>query len=104
MTLTKRALAGSLAALAAGCATTPQTPGVPADRMPGDGATCSADGTEEFVGQRATTETGTAIRTRTGAEIFQWVPEGSAVTMDYRENRVRVSYDRAMTITTIACG
>lgn len=100
MTLTKLTLAASLAALIAGCATTPQTPGAPVS----GGGLCSAEGTEEFVGQRATTETGTAIRALTGAEIFQWVPEGSAVTMDYRENRVRVSYDRNMAITTIACG
>ena len=104
MTLTRFALAGSLAALAAGCATTPQTPGVPVDRMPGDGATCSADGTEQFVGQRATTETGTAIRTRTGAEIFQWVPEGSAVTMDYREDRVNIETDADNRVIAVRCG
>jgi hypothetical protein len=102
MTLTRFALAGSFAALMAGCATTPQppVPGTPAS----GGGMCSAAGTDSFVGQRATAETGTAIRALTGSEIFQWVPEGSAVTMDYRENRVRVSYDRAMAITKIACG
>lgn len=101
MTFTRFALAGSFAALMAGCATTPQPP---APGAPTSGGMCSAEGTDSFVGQRATAETGTAIRTITGAEIFQWVPEGSAVTMDYRENRVRVSYDRAMAITRIACG
>jgi hypothetical protein len=104
MTLTKLALAGSLAALIAGCATADQTPGAPVDRMPGDGRTCSAEGTDSFVGQRATTETGTAIRERTGADVFQWVGPDTMVTMDFRPDRVRVSYDRAMTITKIACG
>tara|TARA_R110002072_G_scaffold162846_6_gene315143 strand:- start:3748 stop:4062 length:315 start_codon:yes stop_codon:yes gene_type:complete len=104
MTLTKLALIGSLAALTAGCATANQAAGSPGAGMPGAGGTCSAAGTDSFIGQRATTETGTAIRALTGAEIFQWVPEGSAVTMDYRESRVRVSYDRAMAITKIACG
>ncbi len=70
----------------------------------GEGGSCTTAGTDSYLGQRATTEIGTAIRTRTGAGIFQWVPPETAVTMDYRQDRVRVSYDRAMTITKVSCG
>lgn len=108
MTLAKLALAGSLAgplaALMAGCTTAPAAPDTPVDRAPGAGGMCRAESSQELVGQRATTALGTEISRRTGARIFQWVPPETAVTMDYREDRVRVSYDRAMAITTIACG
>ncbi len=103
MTFTKLAFAGSLAALTAGCMTTP-APDAPVDRAPGEGGSCSTAGTEGFIGQRATSAIGTQIRQRTGASVFQWVPPETAVTMDYRQDRVRVSYDRAMAITSIACG
>lgn len=103
MTLTKLALVGTLAALTAGCMTT-DTPDTPVDRAPGDGGSCTTDGTAEFVGQRATTAIGTEIIRRSGAGIFQWVPPETAVTMDYRGDRIRVSYDRAMAISGISCG
>ncbi len=104
MTIVKLALTGSLAALTAGCMTPAQTGDAIVDPVPGEGGMCRAESSQELIGQRATAEIGTRIREQTGAEIFQWVPQGSAVTMDYRENRVRVGYDRAMAITTIACG
>jgi len=103
MTFTKLAFAGSLAALTAGCMTTP-APDAPVDRAPGEGGSCTTEGTDTFIGQRATSAIGTQIRQRTGASVFQWVPPETAVTMDYRQDRVRVSYDRAMAITSIACG
>ncbi len=73
-------------------------------RESASGAICNAAGTERFVGERAGTAIGAEIREITGAAIFQWVPPESAVTMDYRPDRVRVSYDRDMAITRIACG
>ncbi len=100
----KIAVAASLSALTAGCMTSTQTPGAPVDRVVGENGSCSTAGTEGFIGQRATTTLGTEIRQRTGASVFQWVPPETAVTMDYRQDRVRVSYDRAMAITSIACG
>ena len=101
MTLSKMILAASAAALASGCTTVPATP---VDRAPGEGGSCTTDGTAEFVGQRATTAIGTEIIRRSGARTFQWVPPETAVTMDYREDRIRVSYDRAMAISGISCG
>lgn len=65
---------------------------------------CTADDTGEFIGLIATVQLGAAIEARTGAQIFQWVPPHTAVTMDYRPDRVRVSYDDDMRIVRIACG
>ena len=65
---------------------------------------CAAGPAQSFVGGPATQDTGAAIRAATGATIFQWVFEGSPVTMDYREDRVRVFYNRDMRVIDITCG
>jgi hypothetical protein len=96
-------LAGALALGA--CATTPSgsaaDPGAGADPR---GGTCSAEAGQRFVGQKAEAATGQAISEATGARVLRWVPPRSAVTMDFREDRVTVSYDDAMVITRVACG
>lgn len=96
----------SLAALPlslSACATTPDSQ-PPQERPVGAGGVCTTEGTDALVGQTATAELGAQIREMTGAGIFQWVPPDSAVTMDYRQDRVRVFYDRDMKITRISCG
>ena len=76
-----------------GCATTtPQT------------ALCDAKPAQGFVGQKADAGSGLAIRQATGAGVLRWGPPNSAMTMDFREDRVTVAYDYAMTITMVTCG
>jgi hypothetical protein len=65
---------------------------------------CNADPAQAFVGQKADAGSGLAIRQATGADELRWGPPRSAMTMDFREGRVTVSYDDAMTITRVACG
>ncbi|WP_232367400.1 I78 family peptidase inhibitor [Altererythrobacter lutimaris] len=65
---------------------------------------CAADGVQSYVGQNADRETGMEILKASGARILRWGAPNSAWTMDYREDRVNVRYDRAMTITDITCG
>lgn len=67
-------------------------------------APCDANPAQRLLGQQATAETGAMIQAATGASIFQWVAEGSAVTMDYRTERVRVEYDTEFKIIGITCG
>ena len=57
-----------------------------------------------FVGQKATAEAGAQMLAATGALTLRWVPPRTAVTMDFREERLTVSYDDAMVITSTACG
>jgi len=83
-----------LAALMAGAVATAQ-PAAPV---------CKAQPGQAFVGGPATQESGAQIMAATGATLFQWVFEGSPVTQDYRRERVRVVYDRAMTVVAVACG
>jgi hypothetical protein len=42
--------------------------------------------------------------TLTGAKVLRWVPPRTAVTMDFRADRLTVSYDDNMTIDRISCG
>jgi hypothetical protein len=85
-------IAAAAAALG-GCATTTQQNNF-----------CNADPGQLFVGQKADAAAGLAIRQATGADELRWGPPRTAMTMDFREGRVTVAYDDAMTITRVACG
>lgn len=87
-----------LAACAASEAPAESTPPPPA------AMTCNADGGASFVGQTATPDLGGAIVKATGARTLRWGPPRSAMTMDYRQDRVNVMYDDAYKITQVTCG
>ena len=100
------ALLACLLPLAA-CATTPveASGGERGDMAASPPAgTCQADPARQYVGQRASSETGAAILQATGATNLRWVPPDTAVTMDFRPDRVTVSYDRDSRIERISCG
>ena len=99
-----RIVSALLGAAALAACTTPEEPAEPIRTMPGEDSPCVADDAQSFVGQKATQSVGEQIMIATRAEIFQWVPPDTAVTMDYRLNRVRVSYDRDQIITLVRCG
>ncbi len=65
---------------------------------------CQAEPVQSHVGHKATQAMGAAILRDSGAHTLRWGPPDSAWTMDYREDRVNVRYDRSMTITAITCG
>jgi hypothetical protein len=86
-------------ALLAACSTVPtavhgETPG----------HICNAAGTEDFMGQRGTSESGAAIMRATRATVLRWAPPGAMLTMDFREDRVTVDLGPDGKITKINCG
>jgi hypothetical protein len=86
----------------AACAAVPPDGEEPMRRMPeGD---CSADAANRFVGQRATAEVGSQLLQVTGARVLRWVPPRTAVTMDYRADRLTVSYGDDYVIERVSCG
>ena len=87
-----------LAACASG-----ETPAESAPPPPAE-MTCSADAASSFVGQTASADVGAAIVKATGARTLRWGPPRSAMTMDYRQDRVNVMYDDAYKITQVTCG
>ena len=59
---------------------------------------------ERFIGQKASAETGAALLAASGARTLRWGGPGMAMTMDFRPDRLTVSYDEARTITSARCG
>lgn len=66
--------------------------------------TCNADSAQSLIGTKASAESGAELLKLTGARTLRWVPPRSAVTMDYRADRLTVSYDDDYTIVRISCG
>lgn len=90
-------MAGGLAL--AGCASTPPTSETP----PPLAGSCDREAGEAFIGQKATAELGTKLIEATGARQLRWVPPRTGVTMDFRPDRLTVSYDDDMVITQVSC-
>jgi hypothetical protein len=90
----------------AACAMSEPAPEPPASPPPTEreGMACDAAPVQGFVGEKATPEIGERILAKSGARTLRWGPPDSAWTMDYREDRVNVSYDADMVIERITCG
>jgi len=88
-------------ALLAACSTAPAEP-VVHGQTPGH--TCTADGTDHFLGQAGNSETGAAILRATHAAVLRWAPPGYMLTMDFRADRVTVTLGPDYKITKINCG
>lgn len=82
------------------CATTTAEP--PAS--PSAAGKCSGEALATYVGQKATADIATELLAKSGARTLRWGPPGAAMTMDYREDRLTVSYDDQMVITRLSCG
>ena len=85
----------------AACAAAPAAPVVHGETP---GHRCDATGTEEFIGQTGTSETGAAIMRKTRSAVLRWAPPGYALTMDYRSDRVTVRLGPDSRITALNCG
>ncbi len=96
------AMAAGAALALAGCASAGGEP--PARASDGADGPCRADGLDRFVGQKASAETGAALMKASGARTLRWGAPDSAMTMDFRPDRLTVSYDADMIITAARCG
>jgi hypothetical protein len=97
-----RMMVGLMALSLAGCAGAnglgPATPPAVAE------GPCKNDGLDRFVGQKASAEVGAQLLKASGAKTLRWGGPGMAMTMDFRPDRLTVSYDDAMAITSARCG
>ena len=66
--------------------------------------TCLAEGTDHFIGQPGTSETGAAIMQATHAAVLRWAPPGYMLTMDFRADRVTVRLGPDRKVMAINCG
>jgi hypothetical protein len=67
-------------------------------------AICRAEGLDRYIGQAATAETGAAILRESRARTLRWIAHGSAVTMDYSEQRVNIKLTPENRIEAVTCG
>lgn len=65
---------------------------------------CDASAAQSLVGERATSQLGERLLQLTGARTLRWAPPNSALTMDFRADRLTVAYDDAYLIERISCG
>jgi hypothetical protein len=84
----------------AGCATTGDAEGPP----PASIGECSAEGAQGLVGRPASAELGAEALRLTGLRQLRWIPEGSAVTMDFRVDRLNIELDSRNRVSRITCG
>lgn len=84
--------------LAACAAAGPPVPGGTPSRA------CSAAGTDRFLGQPGTSETGSAILKATNSTQLRWAPPGTMLTMDYSPSRVTVRLGPDGRVIAINCG
>jgi hypothetical protein len=89
------------AAVLTACATVPAD-GEPPVREPA--GECDASGVQDHLGHTASAAAGATLLRLTGARTLRWVPPRTAVTMDFRPDRLTVSYDDDMVIERISCG
>lgn len=93
--------AGLAGCTAAGGGAPPANAGAPEG---GTAMTCDAGPAKSYVGTLADQAVGGAILKASGARMLRWGAPNSAWTMDYRQDRVNVRYDAAMTILDVTCG
>jgi hypothetical protein len=94
-------------ALLVACATAPAQPVVPGKPIvhgETPGHTCTTAGTEQFIGQPGTAETGAAILRVSNAAQLRWAPVGYMITMDFSADRVTVWLDEHRKVSKVSCG
>ena len=94
-------MAGLMMPLAACAGAGEQGPAAPSPTAQGP---CSNDGLDRFVGQKASAEIDAELLKASGATTLRWGGPGMAMTMDFRPDRLTVSYDAQMVITAARCG
>ncbi|WP_380779448.1 I78 family peptidase inhibitor [Sphingomonas sp. R86520] len=66
-------------------------------------ATCSADSLGDLVGKRASDARADVMQTRSGARTLRWIAPNTAVTMDFRADRLNVYVDAKGRIERFTC-
>ena len=93
------ALAAACGVAVSACATAEPIP----VRGETPGRACDDSNIQQFVGQQATSDLGAEMLRVSGAAILRWVPHGTAITMEYRSDRLTVYLDRNNRVERISC-
>ncbi len=96
-----KALIGATLMISAGCAATPPAEAVVPVH---GGGRCNAAPAQKLVGRARSAAAGAEARRLSGAAIVRWIPEGTMVTMEYREDRINLHLNARRRIVRINCG
>lgn len=88
-----------LIALAAAACSSP-----PPAVLPPAPTACGAEKLGGFVGRTRTDAISAEVARISGAKGIRWISPGTAVTMDYRQDRLNVDLDEKGVITGVRCG
>jgi hypothetical protein len=66
-------------------------------------AACNADALGDLVGKRASDARADVMQTRSGARTLRWIAPNTAVTMDFRSDRLNVYVDAKGRIERFTC-
>jgi hypothetical protein len=66
-------------------------------------AACNADALSDLVGKRASDARADVMQTRSGARTLRWIAPNTAVTMDFRSDRLNVYVDAKGRIERFTC-
>jgi hypothetical protein len=97
------------ATLALGACSTAQAPAgdSPSESAPGQGTTpahkCDSTNIQQFVGQQRSAELERRMLQVSGASLVRWAPFGTAVTMEFRFDRLTAFLDENNRIDRISC-
>jgi hypothetical protein len=79
----------------------------PADSPPQHGGTpehqCDPSNIQQFVGKRRSADVEQRMMQVSGAAIVRWVPPGTAITMEFRSDRLTVYLDSSNRVERISC-
>lgn len=65
---------------------------------------CDVSAAKYAVGKPFTEALAAELKKKIGANVIRPIPPGTMVTMDYRGDRINISYDERKIITDISCG
>lgn len=65
---------------------------------------CDAAPIADLVGQEASAALATDAMARSGARTIRWAQPNSALTMDYRQDRLTIGLDAQNKVSTLNCG
>ena len=92
-----------VAALVATAACTPVEMRGETPAAPPASAACNAESLGDLVGKRASDARADMMQTRSGARTLRWIAPDSAMTMDFRADRLNVYVDSKGRIERFTC-
>lgn len=97
----RTAIICGVAMMLAACATTDASTSAASPETAGQ---CDAAPIADLVGQDASAALGADAMARSGSRTIRWAQPNTALTMDYRQDRLTIGLDAQNKVSTLNCG